>query len=95
MSYPGWRTRRWREWRLPGSNPLPYAVYVDERDIVWLSDFGGNAVHAFDPRTGKFKTYPKSTENADVRQINGRDGEVWLPESGADRLVVIRTGSAG
>jgi streptogramin lyase len=25
-----------------------------------------------------------------VRQILGRPGEVWLPESGADKLVVIR-----
>ncbi|MER9580336.1 hypothetical protein NKI78_33055 [Mesorhizobium sp. M0400] len=79
---------------MPGDLPRTYAVYVDERDIVWLSDFGGNAVHAFDPQTDKFTTYPKSTENADVRQINGRRGEVWLPESGADRLVVIRTVSA-
>jgi virginiamycin B lyase len=84
----------WKAWRLPGDHPRAYAVYVDERDIVWLSDFGGNAVHAFDPQTNKFTTYPKSTENADVRQINGRRGEVWLPESGADRLVVIRTVSA-
>ncbi|MER9860650.1 hypothetical protein [Mesorhizobium sp. M0185] len=50
-------------------------------------------MHAFDPQTDKFTTYPKSTENADVRQINGRRGEVWLL-SGADRLVVIRTVSA-
>jgi len=85
----------WDTWRLPGDLPRSYAVYVDERDIVWLSDFGGNAIHAFDPKTEKFTTYPKSTEGADVRQINGRDGEVWLPESGADRLVVIRTGETG
>jgi virginiamycin B lyase len=51
-------------------------------------------VHAFDPQTDKFTTYPTSMENADVRQINGRRGEVWLPVSGADRLVVIRTVSA-
>jgi virginiamycin B lyase len=89
------REGSWNAWRLPGDIPRAYAVYVDERDIVWLSDFGGNAVHAFDPQTGKFTTHPKSTENADVRQINGRAGEVWLPESGADRLVVIRTGSSG
>src|ERR687897_3716187 len=31
--------RRWGEWRLPGPNPPPYAVYVDNRDVVWLSDF--------------------------------------------------------
>ena len=23
-------TGRWREWRLPGATPMPYAVYVDE-----------------------------------------------------------------
>src|SRR5690606_17011510 len=26
----------WQEWRLPGDNPQPYAVYVDEQDMVWL-----------------------------------------------------------
>ena len=30
----------WEEWRLPGDGPQAYAVYVDERDIVWLTDFG-------------------------------------------------------
>ena len=43
------RTRRWREWRLPGSSPQPYAVYVDNRDIVWLTDFGSNAIVALRP----------------------------------------------
>jgi virginiamycin B lyase len=88
------RAKSWDAWRVPGDDPRVYAVYVDERDIVWLSDFGGNAIHAFDPETEKFTTYPKSTDGANVRQINGRDREVWLPESGADRLVVIRTDAA-
>ncbi len=30
-------TNKWQEWRLPGSNPMPYAVYVDNHDKVWLS----------------------------------------------------------
>ena len=69
------RADAWREWRLPGDHPQAYAVYVDERDIVWLSDFGADAIHAFDPTTEKFTTYPKSESGADVRQINGRPGE--------------------
>ena len=32
----------WREWRLPGDNPMPYAVYVDERDTVWLPSAGAD-----------------------------------------------------
>ena len=85
-------TQIWQEWRLPGESPRAYAVYVDERDIVWVSDFGGDAIHAFDPESETFETIPMSRPGADVRQILGREGEVWLPESGADRLMVIYTG---
>jgi virginiamycin B lyase len=85
-------TREWKTWQLPGDVPRAYAVYVDERDIVWVSDFGANAVLSFDPKSEQFTAYPGSEDNADVRQILGRAGEVWLPESGTDRIMVIRTG---
>lgn len=82
----------WQEWRLPGANPMAYAVYVDDRDIVWLSDFGANAMVSFDPETEEFTSYPLPHEPANVRQILGRPGEVWAPESAADVVIVIRTG---
>ena len=81
----------WRAWKLPGPNPSCYAVYVDERDIVWASDFGGNAVWRFDPSTEKFERFGFAREAAGVRQILGRPGEVWLPESGTEHISVIRT----
>lgn len=84
------KSRRWREWRLPGANPQPYAVYVDQNDIVWLSDFGANALIRFDPRTQRFTTITLPSPSANVRQILGRRGEVWGAESGVDKLVVVR-----
>ncbi len=84
------KTNKWREWQAPGANPQIYAVYVDNKDIVWLSDFGANATLRFDPKTEKFTSFKSNSPNARVRQILGRPGEVWLPESGADKLVVIR-----
>ena len=81
---------RWREWKLPGSRPQAYAVYVDDKDRVWLSDFDANALVLFDPRTEAFRSFPLDTPNAGVRQILGRPGEIWGAESGADRLVVVR-----
>jgi len=64
---------------------------VDERDRVLVSDFGANALVMFDPTTEKFTDYLLHTPNGNVRQILGKLGEVWGAESGADKLVVIRT----
>ena len=70
---------------------MTYAVYVDDQDIVWLTDFGANAIVRFDPRTEKFTSYPHPQPNAAVRQILGRPGEVWGAMSGQDKLLLIRT----
>jgi virginiamycin B lyase len=86
------RTRRWREWKVPGANPMIYAVYVDERDKVWVTDFGANALWRFDPVTSRFTRVLLPSANAEVRQLLGRKGEVWGAESGTDKLVLVRTG---
>jgi virginiamycin B lyase len=83
--------KTWREWKLPGSHPQAYAVFVDDRDVVWLSDFGANAIVRFDPGSEKFTSFELSSANAAVRQILGWPGEIWGAESGADKLIVIRT----
>jgi virginiamycin B lyase len=81
----------WQSWKLPGEQPQAYAVYVDDQDMVWLSDFGANAVVRFDPATETFTSFEGSAPGANVRQILGRPGEIWAPESGTDRLMLIRT----
>lgn len=82
---------QWQEWDLPGSNPMPYAIYVDERDQVWLSDFDANALIRFDPASEQFAVFALPSAGANVRQLLGRSGELWGAESGTDKLVVIRT----
>ena len=84
-------TKQWKEWKLPGTNPMAYAVYVDDADIVWITDWGANAIVRFDPATETFTSLPHSAPNAAVRQLLGRPGEVWGAASGQDKLLVIRT----
>lgn len=72
---------------------MPYAVYVDEKDVVWLSDFGANAIVRFNPTDETFEVFTLPRSEANVRQILGRPGEVGGAESGADKLVVITTSS--
>jgi virginiamycin B lyase len=81
----------WKSWKLPGDSPRTYAVYVDDKDMVWLSDFSANAVLRFDPQTEKFDSWRHPRDAAGVRQILGRPGEVWLPESGTEHIALIRT----
>jgi virginiamycin B lyase len=82
-------TKSWKKWKLPGQRPMAYSVYVDETDGVWLTDFGDDKIVRFDPRTEKFQTWP----GRNVRQMLGRPGEAWAPESGDDRIIGIRFGS--
>jgi virginiamycin B lyase len=81
---------QWTTWPLPGEGAQAYAVYVDHTDMVWVSDFGGNAIHRFDPVSETFDTFGLPSDPGNVRQMLGRPGEVWAPESAADQLLVIR-----
>ena len=83
--------KSWRSWKLPGQSPQAYAVYVDERDTAWVTDWGSNVVVSFDPRSEKFERHALPRESTNIRQILGRPGEVWLPESGTEHISVIRT----
>jgi virginiamycin B lyase len=84
------KARSWKTWKLPGADPHCYAVYVDERDKVWLSDFGANSVLRFDPESERFESWRFEREGASVRQILGRPGEVWFPESGTEHISLIQ-----
>jgi virginiamycin B lyase len=81
----------WAAWRLPGEKPRTYSVYVDEKDKVWLTDFGGNAIVRFDPETNEFNSFPSDKPNANVRQMDGKPGQAWGGESGTNRLIMIET----
>jgi virginiamycin B lyase len=86
----------WQAWPVPGESPRPYAILVDDRDVVWLSDFGSNEVHAFDTTKEEFiAKYPLSPDGGEVRQIVEGLNEVWLPESALSRIILIRRGSTG
>ncbi|HEY1431102.1 MAG TPA: hypothetical protein VGF39_05680 [Stellaceae bacterium] len=84
------KSKTWAHWHLPGDEPQPYAVYVDETDTVWVSGWGANAILRFDPKTEKFEPFPLPDRYAGVRQLAGHKGEVWGAESGADKLFVLK-----
>ena len=80
----------WKTWKAPGNDPHVYAVYVDETDKVWAAEWTAQVMLRFDPASEKFESFKSSSSRPNVRQIHGRKGEVWTPESGADKIVVYR-----
>lgn len=84
--------KMWQTWPLPGDLARAYAVFVDEKDRVWVSDFSANAILRLEPASQEFASFPSDRAHADVRQMLGREGELWGAESGTDRLVVVRYG---
>ena len=86
------KTKEWKAWMPPQKDAHTYAVYVDERDHVWITEWTGNTTYRFDPASEKFEAFAMPRPAARVRQILGRKGEVWLPESGTEYISVIKTG---
>ena len=66
------RIRAWKVWSLPKSKGGCYAVYVDNKDKVWVTDFLANAIVRFDPATETFESFPSDRRGASVRQLLGR-----------------------
>ena len=84
--------KSWRAWKPPGEGSHMYAVYVDDKDKVWCTDWSSNTMLRFDPASERFDAITLPRAAASIRQILGRPGEVWLPESGTEHISVIRTG---
>ncbi len=78
---------QWKAWKLPGEKPRCYSVYVDPADMIWVTDFGANAILRFDPKTETFRAFPSDKSGANVRQMDGRAGEAWGGESGQNRII--------
>ena len=67
-------SKSWTVHKLPGDRPHTYAVYVDEKGTVWVSDFGADAMFSFDPKSEAFEKFPSDKPDAAVRQLDGRAG---------------------
>ena len=48
--------------KLPGDEPQAYAVYVDDKDKVWVTDFAANAIRELRPRDARRSRASRATE---------------------------------
>ena len=89
-------SQTWKEFPVPATKAIQAkTVYVDAKDNIWISDFGNNTLVSYAQRRREWVTYPLTIANANVRQLVGHPVktwiEVWGAESGAHKLVVVRS----
>ena len=77
------RPQRWREWKLPGADAAGLRGLRRRRDVVWVTDFGGNALVRFDSRAERFTVFRLRTADAAVRQLLGRRARSGVPSPGS------------
>lgn len=75
-----------------GADPRVHAVYANDLDIVWATEWSSNALLCFDPGSEKFSVISLPRPAAGSRELRGRQWEGWLPESGTGFIAVRRTG---
>jgi virginiamycin B lyase len=67
---------------------MPYAVFVDEKDKVWLSDFGANALVRFNPTDERFEVFTLPSSEANIRQswegLERYGRRVWSRQTGSN-----------
>ena len=58
-------SKQWKAWK-PSDQSQIYAVYVDDHDKVWLTEWSSNAILRFDPET---ETFSMTLEQAFVTEM--------------------------
>jgi streptogramin lyase len=74
---------------------MPYSVFADrKRGHIWITDFAGNRLTRFDPRTETFVEYPLPHNESYPRFLSIDDkGRIWFAEWWNSRLGVMDPGS--
>jgi streptogramin lyase len=65
-----------------------YGIVSDDKNSLWMLDFGGTSIAHLDPKTGAFKIIPTPTADSHPRRgrINDRTGLLWFAEFGANQV---------
>ncbi len=82
------------------ATPTPHArarrMEIDDQDRVWVTEYRGNKVAMFDPKTEKFTEYQLPPYTYPYRANVDKNGNIWASTMATDRVVRLhpKTGVA-
>ncbi|HEX4043381.1 MAG TPA: carboxypeptidase regulatory-like domain-containing protein [Xanthobacteraceae bacterium] len=73
--------------------PTPHArlrrMEIDDQDRITVSEYRGNKVAVFDPKTENFTEYPLPPDTFPYRANFDKNGDIWASTMSTDRVVRI------
>ena len=72
------QTHVFKEYKLPGPDPTPYALGIDDNGYIWYSSDDMDVVGRLDPKTGNVTEYPYvHAENMMKEFFMDKQGHMW------------------
>ena len=73
--------------------PTPHArlrrMEIDDQDRITVTEYRGNKVAVFDPKTEQFTEYNLPPDTFPYRAVFDKNGELWASTMSTDRVVRI------
>lgn len=81
------KTETFREFRLPGPSPSPYAIGIDRNHMIWYSSHEQDVLGRLDPATGEVVEYPFPQSEISMREFFVDSlGRMWFASSSNNRV---------
>ena len=81
------KTERFKEFRLPGEKPTPYALGIDADHKVWYSSEWMDVIGRLDPTTGEVVEFPFPHAENTMREFTlDAKGRFWYGSPANDRV---------
>jgi streptogramin lyase len=83
------KTETFREYRLPGAEPTPYALAIDQNHYIWYSSDHQDVIGRLDPKTGRVIEYPFTHSEISMREFFlDSQGRMWFASARTTRLAI-------
>jgi virginiamycin B lyase len=81
------KTETFKEYKLPGARPSPYALGIDKNEKIWYASYYMDQLGCLDPKTGNVTVYPYPHSENTLREFFPDDqGRLWYGSPSNDRV---------
>jgi|HubBroStandDraft_6_1064221.scaffolds.fasta_scaffold568188_2 virginiamycin B lyase len=83
------KAETFREYQLPGAEPTPYALAIDQNHYIWYFSDHADVIGRLDPKTGRVIEYPFTHSEISMREFFlDSQGRMWFASARTTRWAI-------